>query len=141
MRFVIGGLSFMQNQNIAWIAEAARFAALALLLATMLTAQTPSAPSSTTQNAPGQTAEEKLEKIAPSLSLSPLQERDMLLILEEETPKIEAIKANSSLSTDQKQSALMDIYNQEDPQVKQILAARQYSMWRKMRQQELDSVK
>lgn len=90
--------------------------------------------------APGQApdAMAKLETLSKQLQLTPQQKGEMLPILKEEGPKLEAIKQNSSLSGMQKMRQLRAIHNESAPQLQKILSPAQYQKLQTIRQQELE---
>jgi periplasmic protein CpxP/Spy len=83
-------------------------------------------------------ATEKLERLAADLALTPQQKRQLIPILASEAPKVEAIKADSSLSKIQKLEQLKAVHDQTDPQVKAILTPEQYQKLQAIRRQELE---
>jgi len=89
--------------------------------------------------APGQApdAAAKLEALSTQLQLTPQQKGEMLPILKEEGPKIEAIKNNTSLSGIQKMEQLRAIHNESAPQLQKILSPAQYQKLQTIRQQEI----
>jgi hypothetical protein len=62
----------------------------------------------------------------------------MLPILQEEGPKLEAIKNNRNLMGDQKEMSPKTIHQQTDPQVKIILSPQQYRQWQTLRQHQVE---
>jgi hypothetical protein len=82
----------------------------------------------------------KLEKISTELQLSPAQKQQMLPILKEEAPKIQAIKNNSSLGPLQKGMQLRQIGEATDAKVQPILSPEQYQKWQAMRTQEREQM-
>jgi len=84
-----------------------------------------------------QTPVEKLQHLAQVLNLSAQQKGEMLPILEQEGPKLQAIKNNPNLTGAQKAMQLRAIHQQTDPQVKAILSPQQYQEWQTIRQQEV----
>jgi hypothetical protein len=82
----------------------------------------------------------KLEKISTALQLSPAQKQQLLPILKEEAPKIEAIKNNTSLGPMQKAMQLRQIGEATDAKVQPILSPEQYQKWQQMRQQEREQM-
>ena len=62
----------------------------------------------------------------------------MLPILQEEGPKLQAIKNNPNLTGGQKAMQLRAIHEQTDPQVKAILSPQQYQQWQTIRQREVE---
>ena len=88
---------------------------------------------------PGQAADPaaKLQALSQQLKLTPQQKMQMLPILKEEGPKLEAIKNNTSLSGMQKMRQLRAIHNETAPQLQQILSPAQYQQLQAIRQQEI----
>jgi hypothetical protein len=91
------------------------------------------------QDRPAQGAQ-KLEQVAKQLNLTPAQELKLIPILKAEAPKVEAIKANTSLSTIQKMEQLKAVHDQTEPQVKSILTPDQYQTLQGMRRQQIQQV-
>src|SRR5260370_31642571 len=89
--------------------------------------------------APGQATDPaaKLQALSQQLKLTPQQKVQMLPILKEEGPKIEAIKNNPSLPPMQKMKQLRAIHNQSAPQLQKILSPAQYQQLQAIRQQEV----
>ena len=90
--------------------------------------------------APGQApdAAAKLEALSTQLQLTPQQKGEMLPILKEEGPKIEAIKNNTSLSGLEKIGQLRAIHNETAPQLQKILSTAQYQKLQAIRKQEIE---
>jgi periplasmic protein CpxP/Spy len=82
----------------------------------------------------------KLEKISQTLQLSPAQKQQMLPILKEEAPKLQAVKSNTSLGPMQKAMQLREIGQATDAKVQPILSPEQYQKWQAMRQQEREQM-
>lgn len=82
----------------------------------------------------------KLEKISTELQLSPAQKQQMLPILKEEAPKIQAIKGNTSLGPMQKAMQLRQIGEATDAKVQPILSPEQYQKWQQIRAQEKEQM-
>lgn len=78
----------------------------------------------------------KLEKMSTELQLTPAQKQQMLPILKEEAPKLQAIKSNTSLGPMQKAMQLRQIGEATDAKVQPILSPAQYQKWQQMRTQE-----
>ena len=78
----------------------------------------------------------KLEKISQALQLSPAQKQQLLPILKQEAPKIEAVKSNTSLGPLQKAMQLRQIGEATDAKVMPILNPEQQQKWQAMRTQE-----
>jgi hypothetical protein len=90
--------------------------------------------------APGQTTDPaaKLQMLSEQLKLTPQQKMQMLPILKDEGPKIEAIKKNTSLSGMQKMRQLRAIHSETAPQLQKILSPAQYQQLQTIRQQEIE---
>ena len=88
---------------------------------------------------PGQAADPaaKLQALSQQLKLTPQQKMQMLPILKQEGPKLEAIENNTSLSGMQKMRQLRAIHNESAPQLQQILSPTQYQQLQAIRQQEI----
>jgi len=86
--------------------------------------------------ASGQTTDPaaKLQALSQQLKLTPQQKMQMLPILKEEGPKLEAVKNDSSLSGMQKMRQLRAIHNETAPQLQQILSPAQYQQLQAIRQ-------
>ena len=93
--------------------------ASAVCLLTLLTLA-PAAPGQTTDPAA------KLQALSQQLKLTPQQKTQMLPILKEEGPKIEAIKNDPSLSGMQKMKQLHAIHSESAPELQKILSPAQY---------------
>lgn len=85
-----------------------------------------------------QTPAQKLQHLSQALNLTAQQKGEMLPILQEEGPKLEAIKNNPSLTGAQKAMQLRAIHQQTDPQVKAILSPQQYEEWQTIRHREIE---
>src|SRR5215467_2572609 len=85
-----------------------------------------------------QTPAQKLQHLSQVLNLSPQQKGELLPILEQEGPKLEAIKNNPNMTGREKAMQLRAIHQQTDPQVKGILSAQQYQEWKNIRQHEVE---
>ena len=90
--------------------------------------------------APGQTTDPaaKLQMLSQQLKLTPQQKMQMLPILKDEGPKIEALKKNTSLSGMQKMRQLRAIHSETAPQLQKILSPAQYQQLQTIRQQEIE---
>ena len=77
----------------------------------------------------------KAEAIAQQLNLTPQQKVQILPILRQEVPKVQAIKTDNSLSKIQKIQQIRTIHKQTDPQMKAILSPDQYQKLQTIRQQ------
>jgi hypothetical protein len=78
----------------------------------------------------------KLEKISAELQLTPAQKKQMLPILKDEAPKLQALKSDTTLGPLQKAMKMKEIANDTDTKVKPILNPEQYQKWEQMRAQE-----
>src|SRR5467141_4636404 len=89
--------------------------------------------------APGQTTDPaaKMQALSQQLKLTPQQKIQMLPILKEEGPKVEAIKNNPSLPPMQKMRQLRAIHNQSAPQLQKILSPAQYQQQQAIREQDI----
>ena len=89
--------------------------------------------------APGQTADPsaKLQALSQQLKLTPQQKMQILPILKEEGPKLEAIKNNPSLPPMRKMRQLRAIHNQSAPQLQKILSPSQYQQLQAIREQDI----
>jgi hypothetical protein len=89
--------------------------------------------------APGQTTDPaaKMQALSQQLKLTPQQKMQMLPILKEEGPKIEAIKNNPSLPPMQKMKQLHAIHNESAPQLQKILSPAQYQQLQAIREADI----
>lgn len=85
-----------------------------------------------------QTPAQKLQHLSQVLNLTAQQKGEMLPILQEEGPKLEAIKNNPNLTGPQKAMQLRAIHQETDPQVKAILSPQQYQEWQTIRHHEIE---
>ena len=85
-----------------------------------------------------QTPEQKLQHLSQMLNLTAQQKGEMLPILQEEGPKLQAIKNNPNMTGAQKAMQLRAIHQQTDPQVKAILSPQQYQEWQTIRHHEIE---
>ena len=88
-------------------------------------------------NAQSEKAAQKFEQLAAQLALVPDQKRQLIPILLAEAPKVQAIKADPSLTKIQKLQQIKAIHDQIDPQVKAILSPEQYLKLQGIRRQEM----
>ena len=89
--------------------------------------------------APGQATDPaaKMQALSQQLKLTPQQKMQMLPILKEEGPKIEAIKNNPSLPPMQKMKQLHAIHAQSAPQLQKILSPAQYQQLQAIREADI----
>lgn len=78
----------------------------------------------------------KLEALSNELQLTPAQKQQLLPILREEAPQIQAVKSNSSLPPMQKAMQLKQISTAVDAKVMPILNPEQQQKWQAIREQE-----
>ncbi len=76
--------------------------------------------------------------LAKQLNLTPEQKMKLMPILADEAPKVEAIKANTSLTGLQKMEQLRALHEQTNPQVQAILSPQQYEQLQQIRQHEIE---
>src|SRR5690242_3193 len=88
---------------------------------------------------PGQNEEKmaKVQAVAQQLQLTPEQKVKVLPILEQEAPKLEAIKNNDSLSGLQKMKQLRAIHAQTAPELQKILSPDQYQKLQAIREERI----
>lgn len=86
--------------------------------------------------APG---EERVQKLAQVLNLSPQQQSQLAPIIQAERPKVKAIMEDPNLSPSEKKSKLKTVHSQTDPLVKSILNPTQYKQWQVIRNDELQN--
>jgi Spy/CpxP family protein refolding chaperone len=78
----------------------------------------------------------KLEKMSAELQLTPAQKQQVLPILKEEAPKLQAVKANTSLGPMKKAMEMKQISNDTDTKLKPILTPQQFQKLQQMHEQE-----
>ncbi|MGB7555668.1 MAG: hypothetical protein WBM04_14945 [Candidatus Korobacteraceae bacterium] len=105
--------------------------AICMLLAT--------APASQAQGQNSAQAQ-KLAMVAKQLNLTPQQKVKLMPILADEAPKVEAIKANTSLTGLQKMEQLRALHEQTNPEVQAILSPQQYEQLQQIRQHEIEQM-
>jgi len=95
------------------------------------------------QAVPGSQAQttDKAQKISQALNLSPQQQSQVTPILENEEPKVQDIKSDTNLNTDQKQARIKKVYEETDKLVKPILTPVQWKQWEQYRKNELSNIK
>jgi hypothetical protein len=81
----------------------------------------------------------KLEQLSKELQLTPEQKGELLPILKQEAPKLEAIKKNTSMTKIEKARELHAIHSQTAPQMQKILSPAQYQKLQAIREQEVRS--
>ena len=100
----------------------------------MLLVTTPASQAQAQNSAQAQ----KLNMVVKQLNLSPEQKIKLMPILEDEAPKVEAIKANASLTNLQKMEQLGALHEQTNPQVQALLSPQQYEQLQQIRRHELE---
>jgi hypothetical protein len=91
---------------------------------------------------PSQTATgSQAQKISQALNLSPQQQSQVTPILENEEPKVQDIRNDTHLSTDEKQARIKKVYEQTDKLMKPILSPVQWKQWEQYRKNELSNIK
>ena len=100
----------------------------------MLLVTTPASQAQAQNSAQAQ----KLNMVVKQLNLSPEQKIKLMPILEDEAPKVEAIKANASLTNLQKMEQLGALHEQTNPQVQALLSPLQYEQLQQIRRHELE---
>ena len=78
----------------------------------------------------------KLEKISANLQLTPAQKKQMMPILMQEAPKLQAVKSDTSLGPLQKAMKLKEIGSDTDSKVMPILTPQQQQKWQAMQAEE-----
>ena len=78
----------------------------------------------------------KLEKISAQLQLTPAQKEQIKPILMEETPKMKALKSNTTMPPLQKARHMREIADETDAKLKPILNPQQYAKWEQIRAEE-----
>ena len=88
---------------------------------------------------PGQSEEKmaKVQAIAQQLQLTPEQKVKVLPILEQEAPKLEAVKNNTSLSGLQKMKQIRAIHAETAPELQKILSPAQYQKLQAIREERI----
>jgi hypothetical protein len=79
----------------------------------------------------------KVHALAQQLQLTPDQKVKVLPILEQEAPKLEAIKNNNSLSGMQKMKQLRAIHAETAPELQKILSPAQYQKLQAIREERI----
>jgi len=83
---------------------------------------------------------QKFEQLATQLQLTPQQKNQLIPILKAEAPKVQAIKADTSLSKLQKMEQLKSVHDETDPQVRSILTPQQYQKIQEIRRTEIREI-
>jgi hypothetical protein len=84
---------------------------------------------------------DKAQKISQALNLSPQQQSQVTPILEDEEPKVQGIRNDTHLSTDERQARIKKMYEETDKLVKPILTPVQWKQWEQYRKNELSNIK
>jgi hypothetical protein len=95
------------------------------------------------QEATGSQAQavDKAQKISQALNLSPQQQSQLTPMLENEEPKVQGIKTDPHLSTDERKDRIKKVYEETDKLVKPILSPVQWKQWEQYRKNELSDIK
>jgi hypothetical protein len=86
-------------------------------------------------------AADKAQKISQALNLSPQQQSQVTPILENEEPKVQDIRNDTNLSSDERQARIKKVYEQTDKLMKPILSPVQWKQWEQYRKNELSNIK
>ncbi len=86
-------------------------------------------------------AADKAQKISQALNLSPQQQSQVTPILENEEPKVQDIKNDTNLRTNERQSRIKKVYEETDKLMKPILSPVQWKQWEQYRKNELSNIK
>jgi len=88
---------------------------------------------------PGQTEDKmaRVQALAQQLQLTPEQKVKVLPILEQEAPKLEAVKNNTSLSGLQKMKQIRAIHAETAPELQKILSPAQYQKLQAIREERI----
>jgi hypothetical protein len=81
-----------------------------------------------------------MSAIAQKLHLSPEQMKQVMPILQGEMPKLQAIKGDPNLSTQQKQTQTKAVQQQSDSKLKTILSPQQFGSLQGFRAQQLQGL-
>jgi hypothetical protein len=81
-----------------------------------------------------------ISALTQKLHLSPEQLQKVMPILQGEVPKLQAIKDNPNLSTDQKQTQGKAVQQQSDSKLKNILSSQQFGTLQGFRAQQLQAL-
>ncbi|MBV8069527.1 MAG: hypothetical protein JO270_06445 [Acidobacteriaceae bacterium] len=111
-------------------------ASIVMLLAFALAPQSSFAQQAAGAGPSKQEMAAKLEKISAALQLTPQQKKQILPILKQEIPQVEAVKNNTSLPPMQKAMQLKQISTATDAKITPILNPEQQQKWQIMREQE-----
>jgi hypothetical protein len=127
--------------NYRFAACAALVLCACLVLSIPVMAQTQSSERSQTETGSQAQAGDKAQKISQALNLSPQQQSQVTPILENEDPKVQGIKSDTNLNSDQKQARIKKVYEDTDKLVKPILTPVQWKQWEQYRKNELSNIK
>jgi hypothetical protein len=86
-------------------------------------------------------APDKAQKISQALNLSPQQQSQVTPILENEEPKVQDIKNDTNLSTNERHARIKKVYEETDKLMKPILSPVQWKQWEQYRKNELSNIK
>jgi periplasmic protein CpxP/Spy len=114
-------------------------AALAGLLHTLPAAsaaeQTASDPKPTTTapNERGARARDQMQQIAKELNLTEEQKTQLKPVIQKQAEKARALRADTSLSREERQAKLKTLRAELAPEFKKVLTPEQYEKWQKLR--------
>ena len=86
-------------------------------------------------------AGDKAQKISQALNLSPQQQSQVTPILGNEEPKVQDIKNDTNLSTNERHARIKKVYEETDKLMKPILSPVQWKQWEQYRKNELSNIK
>ncbi len=86
-------------------------------------------------------APDKAQKISQALNLSPQQQSQVTPILGNEEPKVQDIKNDTNLSTNERHARIKKVYEETDKLMKPILSPVQWKQWEQYRKNELSNIK
>ena len=114
---------------------------LALTLFAILLAAAAGAPRLSAQEPSSQEeVKAKVQKMATELQLTPDQIQKIKPILMAEAPKVQALKADTSMPQMQKMKQMKQLADGVDAQLKPILTPEQYQKFQAMRMQQRDQM-
>ena len=82
----------------------------------------------------------QLQRMAQQLELSESQKQKIMTILVREEPRVQAVKADTTLSQSQKAARMMEIKNEMDDSIKPLLTPTQQVKLDQMRQQQRQEI-
>lgn len=82
----------------------------------------------------------QLQKMSPQLELSDTQKQKIMTILVREEPRVQAVKADTTLSQSEKADKMMEIKNEMDDSIKPLLTPTQQVKLDQLRQQQRQEI-